>query len=253
VEKELISWLEELNLTRREAEILALLLVRGKATVGEISEALNIARPHVYTTLKSLWMRGYVAKSERRPAFYTAEPSLEILREKIEEKARRNERMLKLIEGLASKASVPKGVVLVEGSSAFLTQLGQAIDRARIYLWIAAPRFSILGPSSERKIFNARNRNCDVRVATGDFAFFRKYPAAPSFVRYIEPPPPFILCVADGEAFFAPTFQDFVSWGLVIREDTIVRQYKAYFEHIWVEDYIRTLYKVRVRYPREEY
>ena len=70
MEKELLAWLESLNLTKQEAEILAFIMVKGQATVNEISEGLGIARPHVYTALKNLWAKGFIAKSSSRPAVY---------------------------------------------------------------------------------------------------------------------------------------------------------------------------------------
>jgi len=253
VEKELIAWLEHLGLSRREAEILSFLLLRGRATVGEISEALGIARPHVYTTLKVLWQRGLVAKTEGRPAYYTASPSLEVLKRKVEEREMWNERMLRLLESLTAKAELPEQTVLLEGVNAFLTQLLKHVKSARTYVWVATPRLSTLGSGAVQAFFNARSRGCDTRVATGDFTFFRRYSTIPSFVRYIEPSPPFVLAIIDDTAYFAPAVNDVIGGGLVSRDSVIVRQYKAFFEHIWVEDYIRTLYKVRIRAPREEY
>lgn len=253
MERELVSWLEHLGLSRREAEILSFLLTRGGATVGEISEELGIARPHVYTTLKSLWRRGFVAKTGGRPAYYTAAPSMDVLKHKVEEKAQWDERMLRIIENLTAKSGLPERTLLIEGANAFLTHLLRDIKRARTYVWVVTPRLSTLGSGALQSIIDARSRGCETRVATGDFSFFRRYSMAPSFARYIEPPPPFVLALVDNTAYFAPAMDNVLSGGLVSRDEITVRHYKTYFEHIWVEDYARTLYKVRIRSPREEY
>ena len=253
MEKELLAWLESLNLTKQEAEILAFIMVKGQATVNEISEGLGIARPHVYTALKNLWAKGFIAKSSSRPAVYNALPSIDALRMRVKELSEWYERMLSVVESLASRVSLPERAVFIEGGNAFLTHLVNDVSKAKMLVWIALPRLSIAGKSLETALYSARSRGVDVRVAACDYGLLKRFPSSPNFYRYVEPPPPFVLAIVDSTSYFSPATVDFLPGGIVTRSPQIVREYKAYFEHIWSEDYLHTVHKIRVRSPREVY
>ncbi len=61
-----------LGLTRHDAEVYAILLMRGPLTITGLAKELGKHRPQVYESLERLKSKGLVEASEGKPAFYRA-------------------------------------------------------------------------------------------------------------------------------------------------------------------------------------
>ncbi|WP_048149496.1 TrmB family transcriptional regulator [Palaeococcus ferrophilus] len=68
----LIEKLQELGLTKREAEVYLMILVKNGATVKELLESLDIHQPQLYNIIQSLIRKGFIRASAGRPRIYTA-------------------------------------------------------------------------------------------------------------------------------------------------------------------------------------
>jgi len=68
----LIEKLQELGLTKREAEVYLTLLIKNGATVKELLESLDIHQPQLYNIIQSLIRKGFIRASSGRPRVYTA-------------------------------------------------------------------------------------------------------------------------------------------------------------------------------------
>lgn len=68
----LIEKLQELGLTKREAEVYLAILVRNGATVKDLLESLDIHQPQLYNIIQSLIRKGFIRASAGRPRVYTA-------------------------------------------------------------------------------------------------------------------------------------------------------------------------------------
>ncbi len=68
----LIEKLQELGLTKREAEVYLTILVKDGATVKELLESLDIHQPQLYNIIQSLIRKGFIRASAGRPRVYTA-------------------------------------------------------------------------------------------------------------------------------------------------------------------------------------
>ena len=68
----LIDKLQELGLTKREAEVYLTVLIKNGATVKELLESLDIHQPQLYNIIQSLIRKGFIRASAGRPRVYTA-------------------------------------------------------------------------------------------------------------------------------------------------------------------------------------
>ncbi len=236
------GFLRELGFSGREANVLGLLLEKGALTVSEISDSLGIARPHIYTVLKSLMRRGLVARIVGRPARYTAEPAVYTLRRLFREKTKMWESIL---EELELRIKSYRGVLLVEDSSSFLDILYLRAKEAGFRVWLVIP--GVLEHTVKELLRNV-SRRAELRVVIGSLPLLRGLDLPPTVGRYVEPASPFLLAVVDNTVFFAPVVGEKIIWGVVIEG---AREYVDYFEHIWSEDYVTTLYKFRMKSPKQ--
>lgn len=68
----IIEKLQDLGLTKREAEVYLAIWVKNGATVKELLESLDVHQPQLYNIIQSLIRKGFVRASAGRPRVYTA-------------------------------------------------------------------------------------------------------------------------------------------------------------------------------------
>lgn len=68
----LIEKLQELGLTKREAEVYLTIWIKNGATVKELLDSLDVHQPQLYNIIQSLIRKGFVKASAGRPRIYTA-------------------------------------------------------------------------------------------------------------------------------------------------------------------------------------
>lgn len=242
------EWLMSLGFSRREALILSYIVNNGSATVGELSSTTGVARPHIYTIVGELVRKGYLVKVQGRPSRYLSYRLAERLQVLLEERYRKSREILQLLGELTNRLEEP--TILYEHRAAFMRTLLEHIDSSRNILWIAIPSTDLI-ERGLRGISKARSRSVDVRIATSDLNYVKRFLEMPSFVRYIQPPPPFLLALVDGVGFFSPILDGGLYVGVLTRDPALLARYREYFDHIWRDDYVRTLYKLRMTTPKE--
>ncbi|RLE85810.1 MAG: hypothetical protein DRJ41_00460 [Thermoprotei archaeon] len=243
------NWLKSLGFTERESQIIYFLMENGSSSVSEIVKGTGIARPHVYTTLKTLSLRGLVSKSQDRPAKYALSGIVGYLKERVSRQLEVNKRMLKVIETFLPKE---QGVTRIhEERKSFLESLMYSLENSQIKFWTVIPYTYVIEELSVKRILSIRSKGIEVRVATSEVDLLKKFLEAPSFVRLIEPPPPFFLAIVDNRVFLSPIIRDKLTYGIESDEENVVKNFERYFNHIWSDDYIVTLNKLRMTTPKE--
>ena len=247
-QREIIRWLMNIGFNSKEARILLLLAQKGPMTVNEIAEHVKIARPHIYSTLQDLYGKGYIEQIDERPKKYTNIDFASKIGNILKEKEKYNENMLRKIRSMSS--SNVSGTVFLRNKKSFDKIFLQEIKNASIRVWLVTENFSILGNNIEKNLAKMKNR-IDVRIAISDIRYLRTFSESPSFIRYIQPPPPFVFSIVDNKLFFAPLTGVNNYFGLISDDSDLVNIYAMYFDHIWKDDYVRTLYRLRMTTPKE--
>ena len=249
LEESLTGWLRSLGFTERESQIISHLISNGPSTVASISKGTGIPRPHVYITLKELASKGLVSKTHSRPTSYSLSGLTSYLRERVSHQLEFSRKMLKFVEAMLPRDS---GATRVhEERRSFLESLMRSLEDVRVRFWSVIPYLHVVEGLSIKRILRIRSRGVEVRVATSDANLLRSFLEAPSFVRFIQPPPPFFLAIIDRRALFSPLIEDRLSYGIESGEEAIVKNYERYFSHIWSDDYVVTLNKLRMTTPKE--
>lgn len=139
ISDDLINALMILGLSRKEATVLAYLLVRGSATAREIMTDLSIHQPQLYNVMKSLERKGFVNVQESKPKVYTP-ISIGVIMEMIENEAqRRKQAIMKALE-LASKSERPRSLLWVtRGVDNIINNTASLIQEAKSELYVSAP------------------------------------------------------------------------------------------------------------------
>lgn len=68
----IVEKLQELGLTKREAEVYLAILMKNGATVKDLLETLDVHQPQLYNIIQSLIRKGFIRASAGRPRVYTA-------------------------------------------------------------------------------------------------------------------------------------------------------------------------------------
>ncbi|AFK23076.1 TrmB family transcriptional regulator [Pyrococcus sp. ST04] len=68
----IIESLQELGLTKREAEVYVTIWSKGGATVKDLLDTLDVHQPQLYNIIQSLIRKGFIKASAGRPRVYTA-------------------------------------------------------------------------------------------------------------------------------------------------------------------------------------
>ncbi|KUO93469.1 MAG: hypothetical protein AT713_03360 [Caldivirga sp. JCHS_4] len=130
VDDDLVDALMILGLSKKEATVLAYLIMRGSATAKDIMADLSIHQPQLYNVMMSLERKGFVNIQHSKPKVY--EPiSVGLIMEMIENEAsRRKQAIVKAISSLTrgersrSLVWVTRGIDNIVNNSAALIQEG---------------------------------------------------------------------------------------------------------------------------------
>ncbi len=247
-EDDILQWLINLGFNSREAKILFLLAKNKPMTAGEIANNLNIPKPHVYSTLQELLKKGLIEQVNERPKKYTNLEFSYKLDNILKEREKVNKHMLKKISNLSLNEI--SGSIIIQNRKIFTIEFLKTLKRAKIRIWLVTPTFSVVENDIERELSKVKNR-VDVRIAISDIRYLRTFTESPSFIRYIQPPPPFIFSIVDDTLFFTPLLEHSTYLGFISTKNEIVSMYATYFDHIWKDDYVRTLYRLRMTTPKE--
>ncbi|WP_048165998.1 TrmB family transcriptional regulator [Palaeococcus pacificus] len=136
----LVERLQELGLTKREAEVYLTILAKKGATVKDLLDYLDIHQPQLYNIIQSLIRKGFIRASAGRPRIYTATDigslievqkiKLDILKTTLEEE-------LKKIS-LTSEEEAPY-ISLVRGLEGVVSGILEVINSAQVEIRAEMP------------------------------------------------------------------------------------------------------------------
>jgi len=245
-----VNALQKLGFRDREARILAELMKNMWMTVDEIANRTGIKRPHVYVILNDLQRRGFIVKSAERPSKYALNPDLELFKKlavrKIEEI---NESIETLAKTLSSRR-LKSGMAMYSDAQLFIKNLLDHLNRVSMRAWASVPTPLVLDINLPKLLRNLALKGIEVRLIIGDFDYFKNRHHDYRFLRYVEPLPPFILFFLDDTVYLGLIYNSRVVYGFIVYDEKLVKNLEKYFEHIWSEDYAKTLYRVKARYPK---
>lgn len=120
--------LEELGLTKNEAELYLFLLKRGSVTTGPIIKETGIANSRVYESLNSLIKRGLATYNIQKEGKYFQATSPKILKEKEEERQEKLHKLLPQLLQIQETEKKETTTAIYEGYEGFKTAFEKIID-----------------------------------------------------------------------------------------------------------------------------
>ena len=237
-----------LGFSNREAKILSYLLIYGPLTVGDLHRYTGIAKPHIYDLLKKLMSKGVILKMFERPSKYRIIDDKYFFM-KIAEKTK-NEIDLSIKEIIKMLSGKKRGgTIIIDNEKNFREMLYNELERVNSRCFIMVPKISLIKYVLD-KIFSMYDMGINVRFATSDLEYVKSLSIQPSYVRYFEPKQPFMFCILDEKLFLVVIANKFLV-GIFSSEENIVREFEEYFNHVWSDDYIRALYRLRMSLKKE--
>lgn len=140
IDEDLVDALTILGLSRKEALVLAYLLIRGRATAGDILGDLPIHQPQLYNILTSLKRKGLVYEQASRPKVYVpANPGL-IMETVEEETTKRRQALIKALTQPPRQSGNLRNLIWVtRGLDNLINNAASIISEAKNELFISAP------------------------------------------------------------------------------------------------------------------
>lgn len=138
VDDDLVDALMILGLSKKEATVLAYLIMRGSATAKDIMADLSIHQPQLYNVMMSLERKGFVNIQHSKPKVY--EPiSVGLIMEMIENEAsRRKQAIVKAISSLTRGERSRSLVWVTRGIDNIVNNSAALIQEAKSELYISA-------------------------------------------------------------------------------------------------------------------
>ena len=138
VSEDLVSALSVLGLSRKEAMVLAYLLIKGEATAREIIADLSIHQPQLYNILSSLARKGFVNVQDSKPKVYIPiNPGL--IMEMIEsELSKRRQALINALSGQPKGAAQRSLIWVTRGIDNVLNNVASLIKEAESELYISS-------------------------------------------------------------------------------------------------------------------
>lgn len=120
--------LEELGLTKNEANIYLFLLKKGSTTTGSIIKETSIANSRVYESLNSLIAKGFVIYNIQKEGKYFQAVSPNVLKEKETERQKKIDSLLPELLKIQSTKELETKTAIYEGFEGFKTAFKKIID-----------------------------------------------------------------------------------------------------------------------------
>ncbi|MCD6368349.1 MAG: hypothetical protein J7L38_00960 [Thermoproteales archaeon] len=253
IEEQLLYALEVLGFNQRESKIIAFLLKRGEASVKILEKETNINRPHLYEILEKLFERGIIYKKDTRPKVYGIVKDIKIFKDTLDRRLElMNKALNKIILHLDTvSGKLPKGTMIVRNPSFIKREYISLLQTAKYSIKTYINDLAILEPETRDLLLEAASR-ISLKLAISDKDFISKFANVPSFIRYVEVKFPLIIGLFDSETLIvAYTLNNKVEYGVISDEKNLIEEYEALFRHIWVDDYLRTFYKLKITTPKE--
>ena len=251
MEKDLVEALRTLGFSKNESKILSFLIEKGEASVQEISERIEVPAPHIYETLKVLYNKGCILKGVKRPVKYMAVADIKYYYDIGKEQVEEINRAVNIVSKHISSREEPKGTYLIGNYKTLRIKYLRFLREIRRSFKGIIP-FSSLMDINLQKYIDSISSALDVKLVISDKKILEGYTISPPYIRYVEPPPPLLMGIFDDKILIsAQLISNVFLAGFVSYEYEIISFYKEFFKHVWVDDYLRTLYKFRIRTPRE--
>lgn len=235
-----------LGFSPRKAKVLAILMENKPLSVDELVSLTGIPRPHLYTVLKELVNQGFILKVEGKPSRYTVTTDKRVFEELIEDRIRYFKIFLESVINKVTSKRI-KGTFYFANGSSLKREFETILKSCRVRIWVYVPSFSLLSRKTVKMFDYAAGQGIDVRVATSDEVFINSPVEPPSYIRYIEPMRPMLLGILDSKVIFSYIIKMRIRGGFISADEDVLKNYAIMFEHIWVDDYAETLYRVKAR------
>ncbi len=243
---ELEEGLINLGFPPRKAKVLAALIEHKPLSVDELVELTGIPRPHLYTVLRELLIQGLVLKVEGKPSRYTITTDKRVFEELVQSRIQYFKAFLEKVAGKIIDKRIRGTFYFADGTS-LKREFERLLETCRVRIWVYVPNFSLLNRRIIKKFDYATGQGLDVRIATSDEVFINSPAGPPSYIRYIEPARPMLLGILDSKTVFSYVVKMRIRGGFVSSEEDVLKDYAIMFEHMWVDDYAETLYRVKAR------
>ncbi|WP_291764793.1 TrmB family transcriptional regulator [Caldivirga sp. UBA161] len=139
VDGDLVDALTILGLSRKEATVLAYLLLNGNATAREIMTDLSIHQPQLYNIMVSLERKGFINVQQSKPKVYTP-IGMGVIMEMIEnEMLKRKQAVVKALTSLTRGDRVRNLLWVTRGIDNVIYNSASLIQEATSELYVSAP------------------------------------------------------------------------------------------------------------------
>jgi len=248
---ELEECFKNLGFNTRESKILSLLLTVNESTAKDISIKTGIKTHHVYEIIERLLEKGIIIKKQGRPARYLVNPDIETFRELARDYIEEINKALNKLEMALKLKNLPSHATLFFKSQKLLVKIirKHTLNSSIIQAYI--PSFKYLG-EDYINLLDKQSNYCDLKVATSDKDIIRRYLVTPPYIRYVEVTFPFLLLIFnDTTVIFSVILLDDIITSLYSTNPKLIRELSTVFNHIWTDDYLRTMYKLRITSTKE--
>ncbi|WP_048062714.1 TrmB family transcriptional regulator [Caldivirga maquilingensis] len=139
IDDDLVDALTILGLSRKEATVLAYLLLKGSATAREIMADLSIHQPQLYNIMVSLERKGFINVQQSKPKVY-APISMGVIMEMIEgEMLKRKQAVVKALTSLTRGDKARNLLWVTRGIDNVIYNSASLIQEANSELYVSAP------------------------------------------------------------------------------------------------------------------
>ena len=139
IDNDLVDALTILGLSRKEATVLAYLLLKGSATAKEIMADLSIHQPQLYNIMVSLERKGFINVQQSKPKVY-APIGMGVIMEMIEnEMLKRKQAVVKALTSLTRGNRARNLLWVTRGIDNIIYNSASLIQEATSELYVSAP------------------------------------------------------------------------------------------------------------------
>ncbi len=130
-EEYLIELLTRIGLTKREAEVYLAILYRGKASAGELLEAVDVHQPQLYNILSSLSRKGFIQVVSGRPKMYIANNPLSVI-ECLQIELNNVKKTINVFLNKVKKGEEIPSVTITRNTTGLLSNMIDSVKRSKI-------------------------------------------------------------------------------------------------------------------------
>ncbi|MCD6509682.1 MAG: TrmB family transcriptional regulator [Thermoprotei archaeon] len=254
MEEKQYETLLKFGLTPYESKAYLALLKVGEDTARGIVERTGIPDSHIYKVLEGLLKKGLVTISGSKPRTYAVvEPAymLRVLKEEVIQELEKGYRAL--LKQAAEKRR--DGISVFLSRRGFMMALRRSLELANEDIRLLITDEWVFKEIRQEVWTKAREGRKVKLLLNAKLGFVEEIPNENFEVRYAHVIPPMNMVIVNGKTVFVSMFSragdHFL--GVEVVEKDLVENYKTYFEHLWIDHFIKFLRKARAKRIEEIY